>query len=371
MLNVEQKEFFYHVLHKIKTTDEPIYCFLLGGGGVGKSHLTKALYQAALKYYISRAGIDFGKISVLLLVPTGKAAYNIQGNTIHSTLAIHASQSLRNYKPLDASRPNTLRLHLGNVKLIFLDEISMVGNAMLNTQIDCRLKDLKGSSMPFGGVSVIAISDLFQLQPVIDSYIFKDTDNFEYGILAPNLWQELFKMFELCEIMRQRESKEFAELLNRFREGKHTKKDIEKLKQHIIKSGDANYPMDAPHLFIQNAKVNEFNDKAHHAIICTKYSIKAHDSVIGAESLTLRDKILKQVPTDPRKTKQLHSVFNIAVGERKEISLNLRTDDGLANGSGNVVKQYMCQRPANHLELFGFSLIMLMFGLQTFLCSRY
>ena len=281
MLNVEQKEFFYHVLHKIKTTDEPIYCFLSGGGGVGKLHLTKALYQAVLKYYNSRAGIDFGKISVLLLAPTGKAAYNIQGNTIHSTLAIPASQSLRNYKPLDASRLNTLRLHLGNVKLIFLDEISMVGNAMLNTQIDCRLKDLKGSSMPFGGVSVIAIGDLFQLQPVMDGYVFKNTDNFEYGILAPNLWKELFKMFELSEIMKQQESKEFAELLNRLREGKHTKKDIDKLKQRIIKSGDANYPMDAPHLFVQNAKVNKFNDKAHHAIIGTKYSIKAHDSVIG------------------------------------------------------------------------------------------
>ena len=74
-----------------------------------------------------------------------------------------------------------------------------------------------------------------------------------------------FQMFELSKIMRQRESKEFAELLNRLREGKHTKKDIEKLKQRIIKSGDANYPMDAPRRFIQNAKVNEFNDKAHHA----------------------------------------------------------------------------------------------------------
>ena len=126
-------------------------------------------------------------MSVLLLAPTGKAAYNIQGNTIHSTLAIPASQSLRNYKPLDPSRLNTLRLHLGNMILIFLDEISMVGNAMLNTQIDRRLKDLKGSSMPFGGVSVIAIGDLFQLQPVMDGYVFKDTDNFEYGILAPNL----------------------------------------------------------------------------------------------------------------------------------------------------------------------------------------
>ncbi|KXJ08298.1 hypothetical protein AC249_AIPGENE19564 [Exaiptasia diaphana] len=43
-------------------------------------------------------------------------------------------------------------------------------------------------------------------------------DNDEYGVLAPNVWKELFKMFELKQIMRQRESKEFAELLNRLRE---------------------------------------------------------------------------------------------------------------------------------------------------------
>ena len=49
----------------------------------------------------------------------------------------------------------------------------------------------------------------------MDGYIFKDMDNNEYGILAPNLWEELFKMFELHEIMRQRESRHFAEMLNR------------------------------------------------------------------------------------------------------------------------------------------------------------
>ena len=49
MLNKEQKEFFYHILHLIKTCDKPFYCFLSGGAGVGKSHLTKALYQAAMK----------------------------------------------------------------------------------------------------------------------------------------------------------------------------------------------------------------------------------------------------------------------------------------------------------------------------------
>ena len=52
MLNKEQKEFFYHVLHLIKTSDEPFLCFLIGGAG--ESHVTKALYQAALKYYNSK-----------------------------------------------------------------------------------------------------------------------------------------------------------------------------------------------------------------------------------------------------------------------------------------------------------------------------
>jgi len=74
MLNKKQKEFFYHVLHLIKATDEPFYCFLSGGAGVGKTHFTKALYQAALKYYNTRAGVDFTEIKILLLAPTGIAA---------------------------------------------------------------------------------------------------------------------------------------------------------------------------------------------------------------------------------------------------------------------------------------------------------
>ena len=45
---------------------------------------------------------------------------------------------------------------------------------MFNIQINNRLKDIKGSKYDFGGVSVIAIGDLFQLQPVMEEYIFKD-----------------------------------------------------------------------------------------------------------------------------------------------------------------------------------------------------
>lgn len=138
-LNRKQKEFFNHILHQIKTIETPFYCFLSGGAGLGKSHVTKALYQAALNYYNTRAGDDFYQIKILLLVPTGKAAYNIKGYTIHSTFAIPVNQSWKNCKHLDSSRLNTLRTNFGGVKLIFLDEISMVGNSMFAIKLNNRM----------------------------------------------------------------------------------------------------------------------------------------------------------------------------------------------------------------------------------------
>ena len=46
----------------------------------------------------------------------------------------------------------------------------MVGNTMFTVQINTKLKDIRGSSLPFGAVSIVAIGDLFQLQPVMDGY---------------------------------------------------------------------------------------------------------------------------------------------------------------------------------------------------------
>ncbi|CAB4022817.1 Hypothetical predicted protein [Paramuricea clavata] len=97
--------------------------------------------------------------------------------------------------------------------------------------------------------------------------------------------------------------------------------------------------MDVPHLFIQNQKVNEFNERVHNAATGEKFSIKAIDSVIGANSAQLQDKILSQIPNDPRKTKQIASNLQLSVGERTEMALNVRTDDGMTNGAGNVVKK--------------------------------
>ena len=171
MLNKKQRELFYHALHIIKTSDKPFYAFLSGGGGIGKSHLIKSIYQAALKYYNARAGEDFRCTHILLLAPTGKAAYLIKGNTILSVFAIPASQLLKNYKPLDSGRLNTLRCELGALKLILLDKISMVGNSMFTIQLNNHLKDLKGSKEDFSGVSIITLGDLLQVKPVMDGNI--------------------------------------------------------------------------------------------------------------------------------------------------------------------------------------------------------
>ena len=84
--------------------------------------------------------------------------------------------------------------------------------------------------------------------------------------------------------------------------------------------------------------MDEFNERAHHAAMGNKYRIKAQDSVIGANSTELTDKILRQIPSDPRKTKQFASSLCLAEGERTELVANIRTDDGMTNGAGNVVK---------------------------------
>ena len=70
MLNKRQREFFYHALHLIKTSEKPFYAFLSGGGGVGKSRLIKSIYQAALKYYNSQE--DFAVFTYCCLLPQGK-----------------------------------------------------------------------------------------------------------------------------------------------------------------------------------------------------------------------------------------------------------------------------------------------------------
>ena len=124
-------------------------------------------------------------------------------------------------------------------------------------QINKRLQDIMGNTVYFSGVSIIAILDLFQLQPIFDGYVFDSLET-PYGPLACNLWNKHFTMFELHEIMRHRGSKTFHQILNRLREGLETPDDIEKLKKRPGSSKGGYEGLNhIPHLFIQNSRVEK------------------------------------------------------------------------------------------------------------------
>ena len=95
---------YYHA----KTSDEPICRFVSGGAGAGKTHVTTLLYQSLYRYLNEKPGVDPDKPCILLMAPTGKAAYLIRGNTLHSALKIPVNQKLQ-YKSLDTDSLNTLR----------------------------------------------------------------------------------------------------------------------------------------------------------------------------------------------------------------------------------------------------------------------
>ena len=90
--------------------------------------------------------------------------------------------------------------------------------------LNLRLQKIMGNKEPFGGISLMTVGDLFQLKPVFDKWIFENSQ-IGYDALASNIWAQYFTLLEFTEIMRQKDDKEFAELLNRLREGKHSKDD--------------------------------------------------------------------------------------------------------------------------------------------------
>ena len=71
-----------------------------------------------------------------------------------------------------------------------------------------------GTNEPFGGIRLVTVGDLFQLKPVFDKWIFENSQS-GYNEFAIIIWTEYFTLFELIEIMRQKDVKEFAQLLNR------------------------------------------------------------------------------------------------------------------------------------------------------------
>ena len=88
-LNLIQRRIFLLTLHCFKTNKQlPMYLYICGGAGVGKSTVIRALYEGLVRYFNSLPSTNPDAIKVLLAAPTSKAAHNIHGMTLHSAFAL-------------------------------------------------------------------------------------------------------------------------------------------------------------------------------------------------------------------------------------------------------------------------------------------
>ena len=131
-LNCKQYEFFLYIMQQqLHNEDQQTLVCLHGGAGTGKSYALKAIYQGLNKILNQKPGQQTNDLTTLLIAPTGKAAHNIKGHTIHAAFHVLANQSLMNYSKLSWDNLNSYRSKYLNLKWIICDEISMVSNYML------------------------------------------------------------------------------------------------------------------------------------------------------------------------------------------------------------------------------------------------
>ena len=134
---------------------------------------------------------------VLVIAPTGIAAFNINGATIHSTLSIPIINK-QSYE-IDGNKLKKLQERLHNIIYFIIDEKSMVGRRMMGL-INMRLRQAfpENKDEPFGGRSIIMFGDFGQLPPVLDvpmyaNDISHDT-NSNNGIASYKQFREVYKL---------------------------------------------------------------------------------------------------------------------------------------------------------------------------------
>ena len=203
-----------------------------GGAGAGKSTVINVIALWFQKI-LQQEGDSIDEPYVLKTSFTGCAAANIEGLTLSSAFGLPFGN--KHFSLSDKVRDQKIRL-MKNLKLLIIDEISMVKADMLY-QLDLRLQEVKEKiGTPFGGVSVIAFGDLMQLAPTIGRYVFQEPANPDFHIThrLDERWQ-MFSSILLEKNHRQGKDKLYADLLNRVRVGEQTEEDLELLTSRVRK----------------------------------------------------------------------------------------------------------------------------------------
>lgn len=256
-LSEEQQALF----DKLEETDKSI--FITGNAGTGKSLL--------LQYFRT-----YSQKKLVVVAPTGVAALNVGGQTIHSLFRLpFAAITLDSFRKLRVDAP--LRKLLQSLDCIVIDEISMVRVDTLEA-IDYILKKARNSFEPFGGVQLVMFGDLYQLPPVVTSrelqQYFDDTYGGAYCFNA-NCWRAAApEIVELTNIFRQTETS-FIDVLNSMRSGKPNESFLDRLNQRasVAPPNDG-----AITLTTTNAAVTDLNQRKLDALRETAFEYEAEIS---------------------------------------------------------------------------------------------
>ena len=195
--------------------------FITGKAGTGKSTFIKMIQEKIDKNF-------------LVLAPTGIAAINVGGQTMHSFFGF----------PFEVIGPHTQmkvseekQILLKHIDTIIVDEVSMVRCDMVDG-MDRFLREAFHTHMPFGGKQVVFVGDLFQLPPVVSEPADEDMlcDLWEKGTpyfyKAHVLKRINLPKIEFRTVYRQKDGA-FLDVLNRLRIGESTPADLELLNQHV------------------------------------------------------------------------------------------------------------------------------------------
>lgn len=195
-----------------------ISIFLTGKAGTGKTTFLKAVREHSAK-------------RMIVVAPTGVAAINAGGMTIHSFFQLPLSPyvpgtSIEDRYDFGKEKRRIIR----TLDMVVIDEISMVRSDLLDA-IDSVLRRYRDRSRPFGGVQLLMIGDLQQLTPVVtpqDEEILRGHYDTPYFFGSKALSQISYVTIQLTQVFRQRD-KAFVDLLNHVRDGKLTAGDMETL----------------------------------------------------------------------------------------------------------------------------------------------
>lgn len=198
--------------------------FLTGKAGSGKTTFLKEVKTKSEK-------------KLVVLAPTGVAAVNAGGMTIHSFFQFGIGPYVKGVsEPVSSHKISVQKMALiRSLDLIIIDEVSMV-RADLMDHISDELKRIRKDGRPFGGVQMLLIGDLYQLPPItvgdeesLLNGVYRTTHFFGSRAFV----ESEFKFIEFQEVFRQSDP-EFIGVLNRIREGVQTREDIDYLNSRYL-----------------------------------------------------------------------------------------------------------------------------------------